>query len=155
MLSRFLTRIRLSSIVLFTLSSAVLNAAPLRCDLAQYRPVTGLAARVEMDDLVVEWDGESDQKLRARLSEARYEIPRGGLYVWAALPAGIQTGVKSRFFKRALNAGVLYVPGEMCFCRDASRRVPRNCLRLSFGAARLDEIKKGIGLLADALREAS
>jgi hypothetical protein len=68
MLSRSLTRSCLTGIVLFTLSSAVLNAAPLRCDLAQYQPLTGLAARVEMDDLVVEWDGESDQKLRARFA---------------------------------------------------------------------------------------
>jgi 2-aminoadipate transaminase len=86
-------------------------------------------------------------QLRSRLPAAQYEIPRGGLYIWARLPARIKTGVKSRLFRRALDAGVLYVPGEMCFAGKA----PQNCLRLSFGAARIAEIKKGIRLLANAL----
>jgi len=47
---------------------------------------------------------------------------------------------------------VLYVPGDMCFCKDPSRPILQTCLRLSFGAARVVEIKKGIRLLADALR---
>jgi 2-aminoadipate transaminase len=83
----------------------------------------------------------------------RYERPRGGLYVWAQLPARVKTGVKSRLFRRALDAGVLYVPGEMCFCADRSRRIPANCLRLSFGTQPAAQIRKGIRLLADALRE--
>jgi 2-aminoadipate transaminase len=90
-------------------------------------------------------------ELQARLTAAQYEIPRGGLYVWVKLPGGIKTGVKSRLFQRALDAGVLYVPGEICFSRDAARPVPQNCMRLSFGSARIEKIKKGICLLADAL----
>jgi DNA-binding transcriptional MocR family regulator len=73
--------------------------------------------------------------------------------VWAQLPARVKTGVKSRLFRRALDAGVLYVPGEMCFCADRSRRIPANCLRLSFGTQPAAQIRKGIRLLADALRE--
>ncbi len=84
-------------------------------------------------------------------TSARYEKPHGGLYVWVELPARMNTGAKSRLFKRALDAGVFYVPGEMCYCADPSRRIPQNCMRLSFGAPTIPEIKKGIRLLADAL----
>jgi 2-aminoadipate transaminase len=47
-------------------------------------------------------------------ASARYETPRGGLYVWAELDKHTPTGMKSRLFRRALDAGVFYVPGEMC-----------------------------------------
>jgi 2-aminoadipate transaminase len=109
----------------------------------RHLPKIAAAYRRKRDVMVAE--------LRSRLPAAKYEIPHGGLYVWAKLPARLKTGVKSRLFRQALEAGVLYVPGEMCFCRDASRPVPQNCMRLSFGAARVEQIKKGIRLLADAL----
>jgi 2-aminoadipate transaminase len=109
----------------------------------RHLPKIAKAYRRKRDVMVTE--------LRTRIPIALYEVPAGGLYVWAKLPAHIKTGVKSRLFKRALDAGVLYVPGEMCFRRDAARPVPQNCLRLSFGAARIEQIKKGIRLLADAL----
>jgi 2-aminoadipate transaminase len=109
----------------------------------QHLPKIAAAYRRKRDRMVAE--------LQTQIPVARYEIPRGGLYIWVKLPATIRTGVNSRFFRRALAAGVLYVPGEMCYSRDAARPVPRNCLRLSFGAARATEIKKGVRLLADAL----
>ena len=110
----------------------------------RHLPKLAAAYRRKCDAMVTE--------LQARLPVARFTIPRGGLYVWAELPARIKTGVKSRLFRRALDAGVLYVPGEMCFCKDPSRPMPQTSMRLSFGAARVVEIKKGIRLLADALR---
>jgi 2-aminoadipate transaminase len=109
----------------------------------RHLPKIAAAYRRKRDVMVAE--------LQTRLPAAQYEIPHGGLYVWAKLPDRIKTGVKSRLFKRALDAGVLYVPGELCFSRDPSRPVPQNCMRLSFGAARVEQIKKGIRLLADAL----
>jgi len=83
---------------------------------------------------------------------ARYERPRGGLYVWVKFDPRTMTGTKGLLFHRALDAGVLYVPGEMCYCRDPSRRIPQNRMRLSFGAPSIPQIQKGIRLLADALR---
>jgi 2-aminoadipate transaminase len=83
---------------------------------------------------------------------ARYEIPRGGLYVWVELASGRQTGVKSRLFKHAVDAGVLYVPGDMCYCTDPSRPIPQNFIRLSFGAPTLPNIQHGVNLLAEALQ---
>ena len=80
-----------------------------------------------------------------------FNKPHGGMYVWVELDPGVNTGVKSRLFKRALDAGVLYVPGEMCYCNDPSRPIPQNCMRLSFGAPTIQQIQKGIRLLANAL----
>src|SRR5262245_20611540 len=57
---------RWSCILVWTLSGSIANAATFRCDLAQYQPAPGLVANIEMDELVVHWDGESGQKLRAR-----------------------------------------------------------------------------------------
>src|SRR5262245_40519688 len=55
------------SIVAWGLCSHVLKAGTLDCNLIQYRPLPGLTAGVEMQDLVVQWDGESGSKLRMRL----------------------------------------------------------------------------------------
>ena len=81
----------------------------------------------------------------------RYHQPRGGLYIWLELDAGTRTGASSKLFRRALDAGVLYVPGEMCFCNDPTRPIPRNCIRLSFGAPGPKQIRQGIKLLADSI----
>ena len=48
-------------------SGAAASGATLPCDLSEYRPLPGLAAKVEADDLDVQWDGEAGQKLRAHL----------------------------------------------------------------------------------------
>ena len=81
----------------------------------------------------------------------RFNKPRGGMYVWVQLDPRMKTGMKSALFKRALKAGVLYVPGDLCFCVDPTRPVPRNCIRLSFGSPTVQQIQKGIRLLANAL----
>jgi 2-aminoadipate transaminase len=84
-------------------------------------------------------------------ASARWKTPGGGLYVWVELERRVGTGLTSRLFKRALQAGVLYVPGEICYCADAAREVPRHCLRLSFGAPSTRQIRAGIRRLASAL----
>ncbi|MCF3648491.1 PLP-dependent aminotransferase family protein [Synoicihabitans lomoniglobus] len=55
--------------------------------------------------------------------------PAGGLYLWLTAPDGIDTGLESDFCHACVAAGVLYVPGELCF-GDVP---PRSCIRLSFG----------------------
>ena len=66
--------------------------------------------------------------------------PRGGLYLWLRAPAGTDLGLDSVFYRACVAAGVLYVPGELCY-GDAPER---NTARLTFG------------VLADAeLREAA
>jgi 2-aminoadipate transaminase len=76
--------------------------------------------------------------------EVKWDEPSGGLYVWAQLPAGLKSGVKSKLFQMALKRGVLYVPGELCYCNDSSRRKPNSEMRLSFGGAKDKEIPLGI-----------
>ncbi len=78
--------------------------------------------------------------------------PRGGLYVWAELPARVKSGVKSKLFSTALKSDVLYVPGELCYCDDATRRKPNREMRMSFGGAREETISDGIQRLAAAMR---
>jgi 2-aminoadipate transaminase len=79
--------------------------------------------------------------------------PRGGLYFWAQLPAGMNAGVESHFFKTALKRDVLYVPGELCYCDDATRRKPNFEMRISFGGAKDNEIPVGIERLANVIAD--
>ncbi|HVU09177.1 MAG TPA: PLP-dependent aminotransferase family protein [Verrucomicrobiae bacterium] len=77
----------------------------------------------------------------------------GGLYFWARLPKGISAGVKSKVFQAALKADVLYVPGELCYADDPSRAKPENEMRISFGSANEENIRKGIARLGAVLKK--
>ena len=77
----------------------------------------------------------------------------GGLYFWARLPKHISAGVKSKVFQAALKADVLYVPGELCYADDPSRAKPDNELRISFGSANEENIRKGIARLGEVLKK--
>ena len=59
----------------------------------------------------------------------RWREAEGGLYLWLEAPAGLDTGLDSAFCRACVGAGVLYVPGELCFGDDA----PKNFIRLSYG----------------------
>lgn len=58
-----------------------------------------------------------------------WEVPAGGLYLWLRAPASLDTGMESAFCHQCIAAGVLYVPGDLCFGDDP----PRNYVRTSFG----------------------
>jgi 2-aminoadipate transaminase len=77
----------------------------------------------------------------------------GGLYFWARLPKGISAGVKSKVFQSALKNDVLYVPGELCYADDPSRAKPDNEMRISFGSAKVENIRKGIERLGKVLKK--
>ncbi len=78
--------------------------------------------------------------------------PTGGLYVWLRLPEGIDTGLSSPLFDRAVKEGVLYVPGEYCYPSNVHR--PRkNMLRLSFGIQSCESLRRGVDSLARAIRQ--
>lgn len=77
--------------------------------------------------------------------------PDGGLYVWLRLPEGIDTGLTGPLFDRAVEEGVLYVPGEVCYPRDGVA-VARNTIRLSFGIQSCESIREGVAALARAIR---
>lgn len=90
--------------------------------------------------------------LRAHFPAAvQWREPDGGLYFWARLPAQIPTGMNSQFFQAALDAGVLYVPGAICYAEDPTRPRPDNEMRLSFGNASEEQIREGIARLGTVI----
>ncbi len=79
--------------------------------------------------------------------------PNGGLYVWARVPEKVKSGTKSKLFKMALESDVLYVPGELCFADDPTRRKPDTGMRISFGGATEKNITLGIDRLGSVLKK--
>lgn len=78
--------------------------------------------------------------------------PNGGLYIYLTLPEAVDTGRDSQLFGRAIEEGVLYVPGSFCYGPDPTRPIPNHQMRLSFGVAEPDEIRTGIERLARAIK---
>ena len=64
----------------------------------------------------------------------------------------MKTGAKSRFFRAALDHNAIYVPGELCYADDPSRRKPNQEMRLSFGGATEKDIREGIKRLGALLK---
>src|SRR5262245_33827051 len=58
----------LGCILAWLLVGPIPYGAALDCELTQYKPLPGLLANVESEDLVVQCDGESDCKLRVRFA---------------------------------------------------------------------------------------
>jgi 2-aminoadipate transaminase len=77
--------------------------------------------------------------------------PRGGLYVWLTLPQEMDSAQGGALFAEQRRQGVLVVPGAYCYPPDATRTVPGNHIRLSFGAATLAQIRMGVQRLATAI----
>ena len=75
--------------------------------------------------------------------------PAGGLYVWAKFPDDVGTGPNSEFTRAALDAGVLYVPGEFGHASEGGQ-VPSHEMRLTFGCVSEAEITEGIARLRRA-----
>jgi len=102
--------------------------------------------------------GRKAEVMRRAMAEhfpAEVEVwpARGGLYFWVRLPKHIAAGVKSKFFQTALKNEVLYVPGELCYANDPSRRKPAHEMRLSFGVANDANLREGIARLGAVLRK--
>ena len=89
--------------------------------------------------------------------EVSWTVPRGGIFVWLSLPPSVSTGGHSPFFRAAIREGVLYIPGEYGFVGENIE--VENChARLSFGDAKVDQIREGIFRLRrayDLCREAN
>lgn len=67
-----------------------------------------------------------------------YTTPQGGLFLWATLPAVIDT---SDLLARALESNVAFVPGEGAYLDGSSGR---SSMRLNFSAMPPDRIHEGI-----------
>ena len=95
-----------------------------------------------------------DEHLGKYGAEVRWTKPRGGLYVWLGLPAGIDTSRNGPFFAQCLEEGVLYVPGDYAYASEPGP-VCRSDARLSFGVTGEDGIREGVRRLATALKTVS
>jgi 2-aminoadipate transaminase len=78
--------------------------------------------------------------------------PTGGLYVWVRLPEGMDAGIAGSLFEKAVDEGVLYVPGECCYPGEGVAMC-KNTLRLSFGVQDKTGIRRGVESLARAIKQ--
>ena len=83
----------------------------------------------------------------------KWTKPTGGLYVWARMPARVKTDLKSQLFAAALKQKMIYVPGNLCYAADPTRRKPNREMRLSFGSESIKNIEEGIARLGRALKK--
>ena len=76
---------------------------------------------------------------------ARFEAPRGGIFVWVSLPEAVDTG---QLVEPAAARGVEFNPGAG-WCVDPDYGASR--MRLCFGHLRTDHIAAGIAALAEVV----
>jgi 2-aminoadipate transaminase len=85
--------------------------------------------------------------LRRELADhVSWPDPRGGFFLWASLPAGVDANV---MVPRAVEHGVIYVSGDAFFVNGGGRQF----IRLSFSAPTPERIEEGVRRLAAAIRE--
>jgi 2-aminoadipate transaminase len=98
------------------------------------------------------------QALRASLdTSVSWPAPRGGFFLWASLPSGIDA---DRMLARAVEHGVIYVAGDAFFVGtprdgddDSHASGRKNLVRLSFSAPTADRIREGVSRLAATIRD--
>lgn len=73
---------------------------------------------------------------------ARFNVPRGGIFIWVTLPDAVDT---SRLAEVALAEGVAINPGAEW---SADPRSGRHSIRLCFGHPSIDTIRQGVERLA-------
>jgi len=93
--------------------------------------------------------GERCEALSAALRDElgpriRFNRPEGGMFLWAELEPGIDTG---RLLPRARDLGVIFVPGSAFFADGG----PRNALRLSFSSADPAQLREAVRRLRRAV----
>lgn len=76
-----------------------------------------------------------------------YTRPEGGLFLWPEVPEGIDT---TALLPEAIAHGVAYVAGAGFFVHGEGKG--RNCMRLSYGNVKPDQIRKGIQILGKMLQ---
>jgi 2-aminoadipate transaminase len=88
-----------------------------------------------------------EQALRARVGgQLSWTSPKGGFFIWAALPPGTSDQV---LLDRALAHGLVFVIGSAFFVDGSGHEM----IRLSFSAPSIDRIEEGVKRLAAAISE--
>lgn len=91
------------------------------------------------------------QKYFGDIEGAQFQTPAGGIYVWLQLPEEYDLGPDGPIWSRAMENGVLYVPGEF-FYTNEGHKILKSTARLSFGILTPDRIDEGVRLLAEACK---
>jgi 2-aminoadipate transaminase len=78
--------------------------------------------------------------------EAEWTHPQGGLFIWATMPAYIDT---TDLLARALEEHVAFVPGRAAYVDGRGG----SSMRLNFSGVGEDEIREGIRLIGEIVRE--
>lgn len=76
-----------------------------------------------------------------------HTTPEGGMFLWVTLPERLDT---TALLEKAVERGVAFVPGAPFFALGGGH----NTMRLSYSCATPEQIEKGIGALADTIRNA-
>jgi 2-aminoadipate transaminase len=84
------------------------------------------------------------ESLRQHLPQAKYTIPKGGMFFWLEMPKGLNT---LELLKTAVEHQVVFVPGAT-FYPDGSGH---HALRLSFSNASPENIQLGVERLSKAV----
>ena len=90
-----------------------------------------------------------DAALQRELGDAvEFTQPQGGLFFWARLTgAGGKTKDAGEFAKKAIEQGVVFVPGAPFYAGNPDMAT----FRLSFATADVAKIEEGVGRLGKAL----
>jgi 2-aminoadipate transaminase len=115
-------------------------------ELDRHVPVVRAAYQTKLEAMLVALDRDASD-----LPGVQWRKPTGGLYVWLTLPAGIDASEEGLLWQRAVESGVLYVPGHYCYPSEGVP-VQRNTIRLSFGVQSPERIDEGVRRLAEAVR---
>jgi 2-aminoadipate transaminase len=78
--------------------------------------------------------------------DVKFNAPKGGMFLWARLPEGVDTVT---LLPKAVERNVAFVPGAPFYAGEGDPRT----LRLSFVTASVEEIDTAIAALAETLRE--
>ncbi len=76
-----------------------------------------------------------------------YTRPDGGIFIWATMPEGTNSG---ELMLEAVKRKVAFVPGN-AFMTDVD--APSHCFRLNYSTMSDEKIEKGIQILGDLLKE--
>ena len=81
--------------------------------------------------------------------EAKWTHPKGGLFLWVTLPAGMSC---KKLFDAALKENVAFVPGDSFYAANGFSEEGTRHLRLNFSNAKPEQIREGIKRLAVAVK---
>jgi 2-aminoadipate transaminase len=103
------------------------------------------AAYRERRDVLV----DALQQPRTLPAGSAFDTPAGGFNLWLELPAGGPTSTE--LYLEAVRRGVAFVPGPFFYSAAGASAGAQRGIRLSYSALAPAALRRGVGLLSDAL----